>query len=261
MTPPAADYAHPVPFTPWAQFFPAWEWQQGEHITVIGPTGMGKTTVLRALMPKRYDAGGAVAILATKSRDKNLDSWARRDMLTIIRSWPAHVPFWRRRPRDVINPNGTITRWDHRLMVWPDDRRVALGQIDDHMADVHRRALEDMYRQGDWCIVAEELYELHAIGLRKELERIWGQGRSAGITLIGATQRPVGISLHAYSAPTHLFLFGDNDERNLERLQGIGGMSGNMIKAAVAALRGHDVLYINTRTRTLARTRVPVRKA
>src|SRR5690606_30851777 len=135
-----------------------------------------------------------------------------------------------------------------------------LGAIDDHVADVHRRALTDMFWQGHWCIVAEELFELSEIGLDKELSKVWTQGRSAGLSLVGATQRPVGIPLFAYSQASHLFLFGDNDEVNLRRLQGIGGMSGTTLRDAVSALRGHDVLYVGTRTRQLVRTRVPVRK-
>lgn len=261
MTDRPADYEHPVPFTPWATFFASWEWRQGEHITVIGPTGTGKTTVLRALMPKRYAANGAVCVLGTKSVDENLTSWARRDRLTRIESWPPRVGLFRRRPADVIDPNGRRVRWDRRVMLWPDDKKYALGQINAHIAEIHRLALEGMYRQGAWCIVGEELAELHAIGLKPELERIWKQGRSAKVSLVGATQRPVGISLDAYSQASHLFMFGDNDEVNLDRLQGIGGMSGRVIKNAVAQLRGHDVLYINTRNRELVRTRVPIRKA
>lgn len=250
---------HPQPFTPWASFFDSWEWRQGEHVTVLGPTGTGKTTLIRAAMRKRYDAGGAVAVLATKSRDTGLESWARHDDLTIVQEWPPRPPRRFRPPPDVETPHGPVP-WNRRVMVWPRPLDRPLAELDEITADVHRRALTDMFWSGDWCIAAEELWELHRIGLRSELEQCWTQGRSAGISLIGASQRPVQISLMAYSQPSHLFVFGDNDERNLDRLRGIGGMSGQEISRSVRALRGHDVLYIGTRTRELVRTRVPVRK-
>lgn len=255
-----ADYAHPLPFTPWAQFFDRFDWRQGEHVTVVGPTGMGKTTVIRAILPKRYASRGAVAVLATKSRDRNLEAWARADGMTTVRSWPPKPPTIWRQPRDVVNPDGSTTAWDHRLMVWPRPSGVALGDLDEHIAETHRAAFTDMYWAGNWCIVAEELWELSRLGLDREMSQVWTQGRSAGLSLVGATQRPVDIPLFAYSQPSHLFMFGDNDEVNLRRLQGIGGMSGATLRESVKALRGFDVLYIGTRTRDLIRTRVPVRK-
>lgn len=252
--------AHPVPFTPWSNFLATWNWRQGEHVTVIGPTGTGKTTLIRGIMPKRYAAGAAVNVLATKSRDANLDAWAARDRLTIVDRWPPPRPLlpWQV-PADVVMSNGVRVPWSFRLMTWPRDDRVPVGLIREHMADVHRLAIQDMYREGNWCIVAEELFELTRMGLGNELEQMWTQGRSAGITVVGATQRPVGIPLHAYNNASHLFMFNDNDERNLQRLQGIGGMNERNLRDYVRGLEGHDVLYVGVRDRTVIRTRVPVK--
>jgi hypothetical protein len=144
-------------------------------------------------------------------------------------------------------------------MVWPRSH----GPEDDPEArqtDVLGRALRDMFWQGNWCVAAEELLMLSEfLGLRRDLVRIWTQGRSSGVSLIGGTQRPVDIPLYAYSQATHLFMFGDNDEVNLRRLQGIGGMSGEHLRSLVRSLPMHDVLYIGTRGRALVRTRVPVK--
>lgn len=252
-----AHDAHPIPFTPWAEFMSSWAWRQGEHVTVIGPTGTGKTTVIRAILPKRYEAGGAVNVLATKSLDSNLTSWARHDRLTIVRDWPPKAPQWWRPPADHVDGARRVP-WQNRIMTWPAARGMALADVDTHMADVHRRALTDMFWQGHWCVVGEELWELTRLGLAAELSQLWTQGRSAGISLVGATQRPVDIPLFAYSQASHLFLFGDNDEVNLRRLQGIGGMSGATLRGAVSALSGYDVLYVGTRNQRLVRTRVPV---
>jgi len=250
---------HPIPFTPWADFMAAWDWTQGEHVTIVGPTGTGKTTLMRALMVKRYQAGGAVAVLATKPRDVTLERWARADHLAVVRSWPPRAPRFRR-PADIELPDGRTVAWDHRVMLWP--RTAEASTFRSTMEREHRAALDAMFVQGGWCIAAEELLYLCAdLGLDDALTTLWTQGRSNGISVIGGTQRPVNIPLYAYSQASHLFMFGDSDDVNLSRLQGIGGMDGKNLRGLVKALPHHDVLYIGTRNRTLVRTRVPVRKA
>jgi hypothetical protein len=87
----------------------------------------------------------------------------------------------------------------------------------------------------------------------------WTQGRSNGLSVAGGTQRPANIPLESYQSATHLFFFSDNDERNLERIGGLGGMASGLIRANVAALPFHDVLYVNTRLRVMLRTRVAVK--
>lgn len=247
---------HPVPFTAFGRFMASWRWQLGEHVTVVGPAGTGKTTLLRALVRKRYAAGGAVVVLATKPRDRNLTSWARADGLTVVRDWPPKPPQFWRRPSDIITPDGRTLSWEHRVMVWPQPGPDDYREV---MADVHRRALHELFWQGNVCIVGEELLYLSTeLGLARDLVTTWTQGRSNGVSLLGATQRPVDIPLYAYSQASHLFMFGDNDEVNLRRLQGIGGMSSTRLRGWVGELPFHDVLYIDTRGRTVVRTRVPI---
>lgn len=234
---------------PWATFMAHWRHEAGEHVTVIGPTGTGKTTLLRALLAKKLDQGAAVVVLATKPRDANLDRWAREDGLTVVREWPPKWPIYKRQPPDVDG-----LPWDLRVMLWPHLR----GAEDvPAMQATHRAALGETFRQGDWVVVAEELlYLCDVLRLEDELITDWTQGRSNGVSLFGASQRPVDIPLYAYSSATHLFFFGDSDEVNLKRIQGLGGLSGTAVRETVRALPHHDVLYVNTRHRVMIRTRV-----
>lgn len=245
-----------LPLIPWATFFRHWTWRAGEHLTVIGPTGTGKTTLLRACLVKRYEARGRVVVLATKPKDAVLSQWAKDDGLTVARQWPPAAPWWRSEPEDVRWPGVAPVPWDRRVMLWPH-----LRHPDDvpAMAATHRRALGEIFTQGATCVVAEELwYLVDRLGLGELLKEHWSQGRSLGLTLAGGTQRPVDIPLLAYSSATHLFFFGDNDEVNLRRIQGLGGLSSSLIRETVRALPFHDCLYVNTRKRVVLRTRVTV---
>ncbi len=254
--------AHPVPFTAWEDFMAGWNWRPGEHVTVVGHTGSGKTTLLRAILRKREDAGAAITVLATKPKDKTLTAWARAASLTIVRDWPPRRPLLRT-PPTIITPTGRRVPWQHRLMLWPLVQGQALGERDEGMADVFRRALHSMFWQGSWVIVSDELLFLSKnLGLERDLVTIWTQARSNDVTLVGGTQRPRFIPLEAYSQASWLFLFGENDDENLARLKGIGGMSGRELIDMVRTLPDHDVLVVDTRGRVpLVRTRVPLRSA
>lgn len=237
------------PFVPWEDFYARWRWNAGEHVTVIGPTGTGKTTVMRALLPRRYAAGGAVCVVGTKTRDRTLSEWLKADGLTRVDTWPPRWPGkWWDRPRD--------DAWARRVMLWPE-----LETPSDvyGMGEVVRAAMAQMFTAGNWCVVADELwYWCAELGLEHELKTWWSQGRSAGLTVVGSTQRPVDIPLLAYNSATHLFLFGDNDERNLARVSGLGGLPTAELKRIISSLPFHEVLYVNTRLRLYFRTRVPV---
>lgn len=237
------------PRVPWADFFARWRWNQGEHLTIVGPTGTGKSTLMRAVLQKRYAAGGAVCVFGTKTEDRTLSRWQKGDGLTRVPEWPPRWPGrWWDRPRD--------DAWSRRVMLWPE---IETTEDVRALADTFRHALDSMFVQRRWCVGIDELwYQSAEMGLDHELKSWWSQGRSAGLTLVGATQRPVDIPLLAYNSATHLFLFGDNDERNLARISGLGGLPPREIRATVEALPFHDVLYVNTRERVYLRTRAPV---
>lgn len=238
-----------LPRVPWDAFFQRWTWNQGEHLTIVGPTGTGKSTLMRALLQKRYEAGGAVCVFGTKTEDRTLSTWLREDGLTRVESWPPRWPGrWWDRPRG--------NEWTHKVMLWPRIKSTAdvraLGPTFGH-------ALDEMFVARRWCVAIDELwYQSAEMGLDHELKSWWSQGRSAGLTLVGATQRPVDIPLLAYNSATHLFLFGDNDRRNLDRVSGLGGLPPAEITRIMESLPFHDVLYVNTRERFYLRTRAPV---
>lgn len=240
----------------WPDFLARFDWQQGEHVSIIGPTGTGKSHLGRAILPRRR----YVVSLGTKRKDDTLTRYVTEDGFTRIDGWrPERGDAliydrgkWRRPRLWEQLPDG----WADRTIVWP--RYAGKVAQRDQLAGLLAHVLDDAMDRGGFCVDVDEVYYLCKIlGLTALLEEIWTQGRSGLLSLLGKTQRPAWVPLFMYDQPTHLFFFSDNDEENLRRVGGLGGLSARMVRATVASLPKHDVLYVNTRERAMAVTRAP----
>lgn len=210
-------------------------WQPGEHVSIIGPTGYGKTTIARALLDRRR----FVAVLATKPKDSTLSKMEQSKQYRKIDKWPPP-----------LSPELMS-----KVLLWPKFQGSA--DIADQ-SQVIGEALMDMFAAGGWTIYVDELiYLVKMLGLKLDLELIWQQGRELKLSLVGCTQRPAWIPLELYSQATHLFMFRSTDERDLQRLGGIGGLDPATIRRTLRGLRKYDFLYINTATETVLLSRSP----
>lgn len=236
-----------IPVVPWSTFLAGLStpgtgdyWRPSEHVSIIGPTGSGKGVLTQQLLPIRK----AVCVLGTKPKDRTLDALMSQGY-TRIRQWPPSLP-WYRKPH---SPD-----WWQHVVLWPPYRGTADRDV---QRVVFEQALGEMFAAGDWCVNADEAYYLcRQLGLTSWLEDYWTQGRSIGLSLVAGTQRPAWVPLFMYDQATHLFFFADNDEENLRRVGGLGGLSAKAVRATVAGLPEHSVLYVNTRRRQMAITRV-----
>ena len=158
--------------------------------------------------------------------------------------------------------NFPIKRWvsldpkQHpRRVLWPDAGRL------DSVAQqklVFHDAFERIYREGGWTVAIDELWYVdNVLKLEMDVKLYLLQARALGISLLVATQRPAWVPLEVYDQSTHLFFWRDNDETNLKRLSGISYRSADLIRQIVADLERYQVLYINTRTGQMVRTRAP----
>jgi hypothetical protein len=224
-----------IPTVPWADFLARFRWAQGEHVTFVGPTGSGKTNLARQLLPLR----DYVCAIGTKPKDKTLQGLISREGYRRIQAWP---------PPPLVGAS-------QRIALWPTFRRPE--DIVNQQAAIDR-ALREMFTAGGWCVFADELYYLcHTLRLTKLLEVYWTQGRSVHLSLVGGTQRPAHVPLFAYDQATHLFFYRDNDEANLRRVGGLGGISAQEVRDAVMQLPKYHALYVNTRDGELMITQAP----
>lgn len=202
---------------------------QGEHVTLIGATGRGKTTVaVKGVLPVR----DWVVVMAAKPKDPLVNRLARQDY-SIIPTWPPPAP------REAFP----------RVVLWPPVEKMEYTQV---QRQVFAGAMADIYERGKWCVYwPEGRYMSEYLGLRPFAEVFWQQGRTLKISFVVDTQRPRWIPLSAYDQATHLFIWKDNDEGNVQRVSEMAGMDRRTVYRAVMSLDKHSFLYINTREESL----------
>lgn len=218
----------------YADFRKAFKWKQGEHVALIGPTGMGKTTLgLDLLELREY-----VTVIGTKPKDDTLAKFAKKKRYTVVPTFPSQF--------DEDHP---------RLILWPRMKRFKdMGK--QRQAIGH--GLQTIFTQGSWAVFADEVsYISNDLKLEPFLKLIWQQGRSLGISLMAGTQRPAWVPVLIYDQSTHLFFWRDNDETNLRRIGGIGHLNAAEIRDTVARLPKYVFLYVNSRTGKMIVSKAP----
>lgn len=226
----------------WPDFLAQLDWRLGEHVSLIGSTGKGKTTLALALLPFRR----AAAIWSSKPTDDTIDK---------------HVTASKWRRPTAARPYRSIGNWppppgEHRVMLRPATSHFDTARA--HKRNVFHECVAAIMSPGggNWCIFADDTYYLcEHLGMTDDLTDVWAMGRSHGVSLMAATQRPANIPLLAYQA-THLFLWRENDARNLKRLSEISAADTKVVEATVQALGPHEALYVNSNTGQMARTQV-----
>ena len=223
-----------APRVPWDKFLrERFAWRSGEHVGLIGPTGQGKTTLELNLLPLHP----YVVVFATKPRDATMDA--------LVHGGYLRMEQWR----------SLDAQQFPRRVLWPDASSL---DSEDTQKRVFHDAFARIYREGSWTVALDETWVIiNTLGLSSDVRTYLLQARSLGISLLCATQRPAFVPLEIYDQSTHLFFWRDNDETNLRRLSGISWRSAELIRDIVSNLERFQVLYINTRTGEMCRTRCP----
>lgn len=205
----------------WEEFQPQFQWAQGDHVTLVGPTKSGKTTLARQILQRRKYA----VALITKNRDSSVDAFEKEGW-NVFRDW-APVP--KVHPKVLLKPGLKNARDKGK-------QRKAF-----------RRCLDNIFMAGGWCVYSDEVrYITKTLQLAGEMELLWLQGRSNKVSVVVALQRPFYVPQEAYSQATHLFLWNDTEKRNLERLSELNSVNSAIVREQVVKLTRHEVLYVCT---------------
>lgn len=233
-----------IPTVSYDDFLAQFNWSQKQHITLVGTTGCGKTTLENDLVTMR----DYVLFLSTKPLDETQEelgplgfAMAKRieDVtLDISHKW-------------VINPG--VPR--KRKGKWSlSSQSSTADEIKTHQRNVFREAIMYAYHQTGWCVIIDEgRYICDFLKLKDEATLLYLQGRAGYNSVVMGTQRPRWVPLESFDAATHLFFWHDNDAGNVQRIGELAGMNTRAVIEVVQSLpmteeEGGHFLYYNTRT-------------
>lgn len=192
-------------------------WQQGEHLSIIGDTGSGKTYLESHLLSVESGYRDYVIVLKSKADPDDRENW---------------------RGYKFIRSASDIGLGDrYFLHPAPDNQRSEFATV-----------LRMAYLQGGWTVVIDELYFAeHELRLGQAVNTLLTQGRSLGVTVVVGMQRPVLVSRFALSQCTHTFCFSQ-EGRDAKT---VAEATTPRLAATVESLKRYQFAYYNRRTREL----------
>lgn len=211
------------------------DYKAGEHLTIVSPTGGGKTYLGNQLLQATDNLDLPAVVLVMKPVDETSSKFAKASSYKIVKDWPARLT--------ILERLGLAKKAPGHL-VWPPHSFDP--DIDDprHWA-VFRKAILDSYKQGHRRLVIDEGVSLEReLKLAREVKAVHTKGRSGGTGVWLYTQRPRNVELEAYSSAEHLLLGYTPDGRDREVYGEIGGVDRRFVEDATGKLEEYNFLYI-----------------
>ncbi len=176
-------------------------WLPGEHVSIVTPTGGGKTTLAVGILELRRWVG----VLAPKGIDDTLRSLHAQHLA----DWPGDRRMTAMLAQDerhgrpshyVFGPNVATYRQD-----WPK------------LVGAYQRSLEGMFRMENWTAYVDDLQLLVQMGLGTDATQWLISARSRHLSFVSAFQVPKRVLTAALHEPSWIFASQTRDATVVDR--------------------------------------------
>lgn len=222
----------------WSHFM-AWfreEWEPGMHISLIGPTGEGKTTFAVGILDQRK------WVLALDP--KGMDDTLAASGYTRITTWPLERTRQGRQIREDIaagKPARIIVGGPARTR----DQMLSLIEL------MHE-AIEGVRAEGGWTIYVDEfqiLADKRMFGVDKQIEELLIAARTRGTSVLTAYQAPRNVPKAATRQASFSVLWGTRSRSMIQTVAEDMGRAWKDLAVMVDELPEFHVLVIPKRIR------------
>jgi hypothetical protein len=232
---------------PWSQFRPWFidQWQVGEHVTGVAMTGAGKTTLFRNLINTGRDF---CVVFGTKARDDALYKPLVLEGFVLVDKWS---------PWDWEQTGQRKIIFAPMLRVHAGSSPQEVKDAEEDQAEAFRVALVQIFIAGGWCCYFDEIrYLSDDLGLAHELNRLYLQGRSLGVTMVAATQRPRSVPLNTFAMATWFFLWKISDRDDRRRASEFAGEQAPLAFETSARMPKREFVCVNAVDELIVRSKV-----
>lgn len=225
---------------------------EGRNFTIIGPKGSGKTHIALTVA----ELCPYVLVLAAKRRDPLVTSLHQAgyhvtgDLQTL--QWATSDQARREIP---VNS---------RVVFWPQfPEKMTPAQRVEAQRKLMAEAMDWADKTGNWAVVIDEtMWMQDRLKLQAEMDSLWFQGRTQGLSVIANAQRPSRVPRLAFSQADYLFISKFADRRDIETLRDISSnIPRETMEAGILQLdkEKHEFLFVDTTRDHLAVVIAPPR--
>ena len=216
-------------------------WQPGQHLTCLGPTGRGKSTLLGQVLPRTVHS--RVVICCPKGADPAYRRLGRATM-----TWPP-----RRRMSDTMREVYAGTPDPDGRQVWRIELPMRKVEDFDRLAALYRAVLSDALARPetpkDSLLVLLDDSRLISEGRHMNLGGLVTAnlmiGRSKGVSIVNNYQAPRFVPREGLDQVSHLLIWRNRDTDVAKRLAEVGDVDPALTLAILRRLDYHEALWID----------------
>lgn len=228
----------------------AGSWRPGDHLSTIGPTGRGKSTLIGQLVAAQR-THDEIVILSPKGVDR-----AYAGLGHPTRVWPPRRPW---EERAILALGLRPDRHEEGPKVWRLETPVRKIEDFARLGALYRAALASVLARREnaraslMVVIDDSRFVCDQLGATKLVTAGLIIGRSKRVSIVNNFQAPRFVPREGLDQITHAIIFRNRDRDVVKRLTDISGdLDPKLVESLLRSLDYHEALWIDGRADRLA---------